>query len=101
VSQLIGAFNDQTAYTYRESVSLSALRITASTDVYLVLPGLGFGPDVTRKWCELNGVTGILRSHEVRQGGYAIEHEGLCTTVFSAPNYVDQVRKRQFFLSHA
>ncbi|KAG8742720.1 hypothetical protein FRC10_000994 [Ceratobasidium sp. 414] len=53
--------------------------------------GLGFGPDVTRKWCELNGVTGILRSHEVRQGGYAIEHEGLCTTVFSAPNYVDQV----------
>ncbi|CAE6468518.1 unnamed protein product, partial [Rhizoctonia solani] len=54
-------------------------------------PGLGFGPDVTRKWCELNGVTGILRSHEVRQGGYAIEHDGLCTTVFSAPNYVDQV----------
>ncbi|KAG8720646.1 hypothetical protein FRC09_009214 [Ceratobasidium sp. 395] len=53
--------------------------------------GLGFGPDVTRKWCELNGVTGILRSHEVRQGGYAIEHDGLCTTVFSAPNYVDQV----------
>jgi len=53
--------------------------------------GLGFGPDVTRNWCELNGVTGILRSHEVRQGGYAIEHDGLCTTVFSAPNYVDQV----------
>lgn len=52
--------------------------------------GLGFGPDVTRRWCELNGVTGVLRSHEVRQGGYAIEHAGLCTTVFSAPNYVDQ-----------
>jgi len=52
--------------------------------------GIGFGPDVTRRWCELNGVTGILRSHEVRQGGYAIEHDGLCTTVFSAPNYVDQ-----------
>jgi hypothetical protein len=22
--------------------------------------------------------------------GYEIEHDGLCTTVFSAPNYVDQ-----------
>ncbi|KAG8929820.1 hypothetical protein FRC02_005023 [Tulasnella sp. 418] len=53
--------------------------------------GIGFGPDVTKRWCELNGVTGILRSHEVRQGGYAIEHDGLCTTVFSAPNYCDSV----------
>jgi serine/threonine-protein phosphatase 5 len=30
--------------------------------------GIAFGPDVTRKWCTLNGVTGIIRSHEVRQG---------------------------------
>jgi len=52
--------------------------------------GISFGPDVTRRWCEANHVTGIFRSHEVRQQGYAIEHEGLCTTVFSAPNYVDQ-----------
>jgi len=52
--------------------------------------GLGFGPDVTKTWCQMNGVTGVIRSHEVRQGGYAIEHGGLCITVFSAPNYVDQ-----------
>ena len=51
--------------------------------------GLGFGPDITRAWCELNGVTSVLRSHEVRQGGFAEEHEGLCCTVFSAPNYCD------------
>lgn len=51
--------------------------------------GLGFGPDITRAWCELNGITAVLRSHEVRQGGYAEEHEGLCCTVFSAPNYCD------------
>jgi len=51
--------------------------------------GIGFGPDVTRRWCQLNGVTGIFRSHEVRQAGYAVEHDGLCTTVFSAPNYCD------------
>ncbi|ORY62711.1 Metallo-dependent phosphatase-like protein [Leucosporidium creatinivorum] len=53
--------------------------------------GIGFGPDVTRRWTEKNEVTAIIRSHEVRQGGYSVEHDGLCITVFSAPNYVDQV----------
>ncbi|CAK5281798.1 unnamed protein product [Mycena citricolor] len=42
--------------------------------------GIAFGPDVTRRWCTLNGVTGIIRSHEVRQDGYEVEHDGLCTT---------------------
>ncbi|KAH9978821.1 phosphoprotein phosphatase [Lactifluus volemus] len=60
--------------------------------------GIAFGPDVTRRWCELNGVTSILRSHEVRQDGYAIEHDGLCTTVFSAPNYVDQGGNKGAFI---
>ncbi|KAI0268648.1 Metallo-dependent phosphatase-like protein [Gloeopeniophorella convolvens] len=60
--------------------------------------GIAFGPDVTRRWCELNGVTGIMRSHEVRQDGYAIEHDGLCTTVFSAPNYVDQGGNKGAFI---
>ncbi|KAL7010039.1 Palmitoyl-protein thioesterase 1 [Cystobasidiomycetes sp. EMM_F5] len=53
--------------------------------------GLGFGPDITRKFLEFNGVSGVIRSHEVRQAGYSIEHGGQCITVFSAPNYVDQV----------
>ncbi|KZV73299.1 Metallo-dependent phosphatase [Peniophora sp. CONT] len=60
--------------------------------------GIAFGPDVTRRWCELNGVTGVLRSHEVRMDGYAIEHNGLCTTVFSAPNYVDQTGNKGAFI---
>ncbi|KAH7913689.1 phosphoprotein phosphatase [Hygrophoropsis aurantiaca] len=60
--------------------------------------GIAFGPDVTRRWCTLNGVTGIIRSHEVRENGYAIEHDGLCTTVFSAPNYVDQVGNKGAFI---
>ncbi|KAF7790340.1 hypothetical protein EIP86_001295 [Pleurotus ostreatoroseus] len=78
--------------------------------------GIAFGPDVTRRWCVANGVTGIIRSHEVRQGniqarndevvttnfcsvdGYAIEHDGLCTTVFSAPNYVDQAGNKGAFI---
>ncbi|PCH43789.1 protein phosphatase 5 [Wolfiporia cocos MD-104 SS10] len=60
--------------------------------------GIAFGPDVTKRWCQANGVTGIIRSHEVRQDGYAIEHDGLCTTVFSAPNYVDQAGNRGAFI---
>ncbi|KAI9461247.1 phosphoprotein phosphatase [Lactarius psammicola] len=60
--------------------------------------GIAFGPDVTRRWCDLNKVTGIMRSHEVRQDGYAIEHNGLCTTVFSAPNYVDQGGNKGAFI---
>lgn len=51
--------------------------------------GLGFGPDITKAWCELNGITAVLRSHEVRMGGYAEEHDGRCCTIFSAPNYCD------------
>lgn len=30
--------------------------------------------------------------------GYAVEHDGLCTTVFSAPNYVDQVGNKGAFV---
>lgn len=74
--------------------------------------GVGFGPDVTKRWCEANQVTAVIRSHEVRQNGYAIEHgesavgasryvdeklgidgtfckDGLCITTFSCPNYCD------------
>lgn len=60
--------------------------------------GIAFGPDVTRRWCQANGVTGIIRSHEVRQDGYSVEHDGLCTTVFSAPNYVDQAGNKGAFI---
>lgn len=51
--------------------------------------GLQFGPDITKRFCDNNGLTAIIRSHEVRQDGYEIEHDGKCITVFSAPNYCD------------
>lgn len=29
----------------------------------------------------------VIRSHEVKQQGYQVEHNGRCVTIFSAPNY--------------
>jgi serine/threonine-protein phosphatase 5 len=42
--------------------------------------GLQFGPDVTNKFCENNGLEAIIRSHEVRMEGYEEEHNGKCIT---------------------
>ncbi|KAK9238869.1 Metallo-dependent phosphatase-like protein [Lipomyces kononenkoae] len=51
--------------------------------------GLQFGPDITKRFCEKNGLMAVIRSHEVRMDGYEIEHGGRLITVFSAPNYCD------------
>ncbi|PVZ98993.1 hypothetical protein BB558_004999 [Smittium angustum] len=50
-----------------------------------------FGPDVTKQFLELNDLKMVVRSHEKKDAGYEIEHDGQCVTVFSAPNYCDQV----------
>lgn len=42
--------------------------------------GLQFGPDITKNFCERNGLEAIIRSHEVRMGGYEVEHDGRCIT---------------------
>ena len=49
--------------------------------------GCEFGPDVTKKFLELNKLDYIIRSHEVKYEGYEVAHNGKCITVFSAPNY--------------
>ncbi|KAI9710390.1 MAG: hypothetical protein M1828_002178 [Chrysothrix sp. TS-e1954] len=51
--------------------------------------GLQFGPDVTKRFCENNGLEAIIRSHEVRMDGYEVEHDSRLVTVFSAPKYCD------------
>ncbi|XP_021729871.1 serine/threonine-protein phosphatase 5-like isoform X2 [Chenopodium quinoa] len=53
--------------------------------------GLSFGPDVTKRFLQDNNLDLVVRSHEVKDEGYEIEHDGKLITVFSAPNYCDQM----------
>ena len=48
-----------------------------------------FGPDVTRRFLQRNGVALLVRSHQLPQGGrgYEVLHDGALVTVFSASNY--------------
>jgi serine/threonine-protein phosphatase 5 len=79
--------------------------------------GLQFGPDVTKRFCENNGLEAVIRSHEVRMEGYEEEHDGRCVTsksleflglrinrlrmtaVFSAPNYCDSTANKGAFIN--
>lgn len=63
--------------------------------------GMQFGPDVTRRFCEANGIRAVIRSHEVRMGGYEVEHDGRLITVFSAPNYCDSQGNKGAYINIA
>jgi serine/threonine-protein phosphatase 5 len=54
---------------------------------------------VTKRFCEKNGLEAVIRSHEVRMGGYEIEHDGRCITVFSAPKYCDATENRGAYIN--
>ncbi|GAB5033816.1 serine threonine-protein phosphatase 5 [Nannochloropsis oceanica] len=60
--------------------------------------GLSFGPDVTARFLDLNKLKMVVRSHEVKEEGYSVEHDGKCVTVFSAPNYCDQMGNKGAFI---
>lgn len=60
--------------------------------------GLSFGPDITKRFLENNGLDLLVRSHEVKDEGYLVEHDGKCITVFSAPNYCDQMGNKGAFI---
>ncbi|KAJ9522034.1 hypothetical protein QJQ45_005077 [Haematococcus lacustris] len=49
-------------------------------------------PDA-RLWCGAS-----VRSHEVKEEGYQVEHDGRCVTIFSAPNYCDQMGNKGAFI---
>ena len=77
--------------------------------------GLQFGPDVTKRFCEANGLEAVIRSHEVRMEGYEVEHDGKCITgkspatskgmaanrslVFSAPKYCDTTENKGAYIN--
>ena len=60
--------------------------------------GVAFGPDVTNEFLSNNGLSMLVRSHEVKDEGYEETHGGKCVTVFSAPNYCDQMGNKGAFI---
>ena len=60
--------------------------------------GLSFGPDVTKAFLDKNDLGLVIRSHEVRDNGYEVEHGGNLITVFSAPNYCDAIGNKGAFI---
>ncbi|KAI8147043.1 Metallo-dependent phosphatase-like protein [Fennellomyces sp. T-0311] len=61
--------------------------------------GIQFGPDVTKNFLDRNNLDMLIRSHEVKENGYVIEHDGRCVTVFSAPNYCDTVGNKGAYIN--
>jgi serine/threonine-protein phosphatase 5 len=56
--------------------------------------GASFGPDVTHRFLDDNHLALLIRSHEMKEDGYEIEADGRLITIFSAPNYCDQMGNR-------
>ena len=54
--------------------------------------GYLFGKHATATFLDNNKLDLMVRSHELRQEGFSVHHEGKCLTIFSAPNYVDQCK---------
>jgi len=46
-----------------------------------------FGPDITRRFCQDNNITFVVRSHQAQMAGYSSMHDSKLMTVFSACHY--------------
>ena len=60
--------------------------------------GFAFGPDITESFLEQNNLKLLVRSHEVKDEGYLVEHGGKTITVFSAPNYCDTMGNKGAYI---
>jgi len=60
--------------------------------------GLAFGPDVTADFLQRNNLQMVVRSHEVKDMGYEVTHNGQLVTIFSAPNYCDQMGNKGAYI---
>lgn len=60
--------------------------------------GVAFGKDVSENFLNTNDLKLVIRSHEMKEEGYSVEHDGKLITVFSAPNYCDQMGNKGAFI---
>jgi serine/threonine-protein phosphatase 5 len=60
--------------------------------------GYSFGPDYTQSFLKNNSLQLVIRSHEVKDEGYCVDHDDKCITIFSAPNYCDQMGNKGAFI---
>lgn len=60
--------------------------------------GVAFGPDVTHRFLDNNGLDIVVRSHEMKDEGYEVAADGRLITIFSAPNYCDQMGNKGAFI---
>merc|ERR1719499_1711907 len=60
--------------------------------------GVAFGQDVTENFLKTNDLKLVIRSHEMKEEGYEVEHGGQLVTIFSAPNYCDQMGNKGAFI---
>ena len=60
--------------------------------------GVAFGQDVTERFLRENGLELLIRSHECKDEGFEVDHGGKTITIFSAPNYCDQMGNKGAFI---
>lgn len=60
--------------------------------------GVAFGPDVSHRFLDANRLDILIRSHEMKDEGYEVEADGRVITIFSAPNYCDQMHNKGAFI---